>query len=630
MAKGLFIVIEGAPGSGAASQLNLLAERLKAVGHDVELVDLPRLSHDSGHFIRRYLEGGYGDSEQVSPYAAALFYALDRYEAAERIKRSIESGRIVLASNYVGASMAEQGSKFSDPTEQRGFFVWIDSLEYQLMGVPRPDISLYLRLPADVSAQHASNNKLKLTEYKKRLATYDLLCRLFPKDYRALESSQNGKKLDFTAINNLIWDAVKPLLPVEKPRPSRSVVVSVGKEQDAFPVAGSDEKALRLPIKEGSVLLKMFMEQIRPGSTSPALGSWSSGDYKLYKFNAARMPKTAGAFRELLASYQQLERQIRQKAADKKQADELLMHLTPLAALTSFTLTIDIEDVREMTSRLLTREQPEAQWAAKQIYMAARQKWPQVFKRPLESADEPSAMSQSVMAKLASEWLSADGGLEDRVKLLDASPRREFDLLAESIYPYSNLSLAEISEEVTEWPYSQKSESLKKWAAQPGLLKKAHYKLDIISDLITQIRISQAAGLQNTAVQPPTPRFGFDIPIKIEEMGLDDSYSEVFDASLAAYSSLQAEAGEETAVYGVLLGHKARWQLQADAEQMLKIHKLKSSGMYQPVVSEIEEKLADAHPLLWDILTGKTAAQPRRAGKSRVKPARRRSGKSKK
>lgn len=632
MAKGLFIVIEGAPGAGAASQLNLLGERLKAVGHDVELIELPRLGENSGHFVRNYLSGNYGKPGEVSSYTATLFYALDRYEASVHIKESLTAGKIVLASNYVGANMAEQGSKFADPGEQRGFFVWNDNLEYELMELPRPDLSLYLRLPADISSRLASDSGTQgLTELKKRLATYDLLCRLFPKDYKAIECSQNDQKKDLPTINNQIWEIIKPMLPAEKRRPSQSVIVTIGKEQDGFPALGNQENILRVPIKEGSVLLKLFMEQIRPGCTSPRLSSWSSTGYKLYKLGGKKgsLSKTSAALDELLKSYQLAEEKIRQKLSDKNKVQDLLLLLTPLASVTSFTLTIPKEDVQELTSRLLVREQPEAQWAAKQIYIAARQKWPHDFKLALEAASELTGKEGPVVAKLASEWLSADGGLEDRVKLLEALPRREFDLLAESIYPYSNLSLAEISEEVMEWPYAQKSQSLTRWLAQPGLLKKVCYRLDIISDLLTQTRIAEASGLRNVAVQPPGPRYGFDIPESVENLGLDDIYSTVFDNSLAAFSHMQTELSNEAASYAVLLGHKVRWQLQADAEQMLLIRKIKQADQYHSIIKEIEDKITDAHPLLWDILAGREDNRSLYKNKDRVKPARRRSGKPK-
>ncbi|HVS79122.1 MAG TPA: hypothetical protein VHD84_02445, partial [Candidatus Saccharimonadales bacterium] len=120
---GKLIVIEGSDGSGKTTQFNLLAERLKAAGYDVETFNFPRYGKDSSYFVKQYLNGKYGDADQISPYTSSLFYALDRYEAAKDIKKALKNGKLVLIDRYVGSNMAHQGAKFDDPVEQRGFFV---------------------------------------------------------------------------------------------------------------------------------------------------------------------------------------------------------------------------------------------------------------------------------------------------------------------------------------------------------------------------------------------------------------------------------------------------------------------------------------------------------------------------
>ena len=121
MGRGLFIVLEGADGSGKTTQFNLLSERLQAVGYDVAVFDFPRYNEPSSHFIQSYLNGLYGPASKISPYTASLFYALDRFETKSAITRALESGKIVLSNRYVGSNMAHQGSKFTNIAERRGF-----------------------------------------------------------------------------------------------------------------------------------------------------------------------------------------------------------------------------------------------------------------------------------------------------------------------------------------------------------------------------------------------------------------------------------------------------------------------------------------------------------------------------
>src|SRR5579862_8732105 len=204
--RGLFIVIEGSDGSGKSTQFNLLRERLKATGYAVAEFDFPRYGQDSSYFVRQYLKGAYGPAGSISPYTASLFYALDRFEASRDIEKALAEGKIVMADRYVGSNMAHQGSKFDDPVEQRGFFVWEDNLEFQLLKIPRPDISFFLRVPAKVSKRLLEERAAKTgkeldgherdtSHLKKALATYDVLSRLFPKDFRAIDCAKDGQLL---------------------------------------------------------------------------------------------------------------------------------------------------------------------------------------------------------------------------------------------------------------------------------------------------------------------------------------------------------------------------------------------------------------------------------------------------
>src|SRR3989344_9092031 len=143
----VFIALEGSDGSGKGTQIRLLAERLKAVGHEVAVFDFPRYEQPSSHFVKRYLNGDYGPATDISPYTASIFYALDRYEASPQIKQALDEGKVVLANRYVVSNMAHQGLKFNSLAEQRGFFIWAENLEFQLLGIPRPDLNLFLKVP---------------------------------------------------------------------------------------------------------------------------------------------------------------------------------------------------------------------------------------------------------------------------------------------------------------------------------------------------------------------------------------------------------------------------------------------------------------------------------------------------
>jgi dTMP kinase len=613
--NGLFIVLEGSDGSGKTTQFNLLKERLKAIGYEVEVFDFPRYDKESSYFVRQYLNGHYGHASEISPYTASLFFALDRYEAAIDIRKAVAAGKIVLSNRYVGSNMAHQGGKFSNEAEQRGFFVWEDNLEYQLLGIPRPDINFFLRVPAEVSYDLIKQKQTRsytnkthdehegdINHLRKSVATYDLLCRLFPKDFKAVDCTEGNRLLSITEINNLIWDDLKLLLPEDKPNPSKSVTVSLHAAEDKeVPSNSSQADKLRFPFKKSSLLLKLQIERQKPGSTG-SFAAWHDAQYAFYT--------PSGLSRDLLSNYKaiveslaKLHGSVRSRLKNARSGaniDEVLLPLTPLCALLPFELVIPKDDIESLCNNLLLQSTTEAHWAAKQIYLAAAQTWPNDFKRSLALAGDPEPL-QNLLNKLVESHLSSLGSASESARLLEVNPRREFDILATSIYSYSNLSMDEIKQEVAEWPYSQKMEAIKQAVKVPELLDKVQYTLDVVLDNGTWAKLSSFTQLQDVQVQALTPRYGFDVPAAIEAAGLDDLYNECFDVSLRLYSLLQSASKDRQAPYATLMGHRARWQFKASARAIKQILDGKL-GLDQSLLDDIYEKVSESHPLLWESL----------------------------
>lgn len=224
--KGTFIVIEGTDGSGKGTQFQLLADRLSQAGYDVALFDFPQYDQPSSYFVREYLNGKYGTADEVGPYTGSLFYALDRFEAAPKIREALDQGKIVLANRFVGSNMAHQGTKFANPEERRGYFIWLDNLEFEMLRVPRPDVSFVLRVPADV-AQELVDKKGKrnytdkkrdiheadLAHLERAVQVYDDMCQLFPKDFIRVDCVRNNQLLNIETIQEMLWQRIDPLLP---------------------------------------------------------------------------------------------------------------------------------------------------------------------------------------------------------------------------------------------------------------------------------------------------------------------------------------------------------------------------------------------------------------------------------
>lgn len=88
--KGKVIVIEGLDGSGKATQTQILFDRLLAERIKVRKVSFPDYQSPSSALVKMYLSGEFGTNpEDVNAYAAAVFYAVDRYASFKRIGEMI-------------------------------------------------------------------------------------------------------------------------------------------------------------------------------------------------------------------------------------------------------------------------------------------------------------------------------------------------------------------------------------------------------------------------------------------------------------------------------------------------------------------------------------------------------------
>lgn len=225
--QGKFFVIEGTDASGKTTQFHKLAERLANEGHDVVTFDFPQYNQDSSFYVREYLRGAYGNADQVGPYTASVFYALDRFSARTAIQQALSDGKIVIANRFTGSNMAHQGTKFAHPEERRGYFIWLDNLEYHMLAIPRPTASIVLRVGAETSKQlldaRAAENPDRQTDIheadaehlKRSVSVYDDLCTLFPRDFQRIDCVRNKQLLSVEQVHELVWQTVEPHLPAQ-------------------------------------------------------------------------------------------------------------------------------------------------------------------------------------------------------------------------------------------------------------------------------------------------------------------------------------------------------------------------------------------------------------------------------
>jgi dTMP kinase len=169
MNKGKFIVIDGLDGSGKGTQFRILVEKLKELGHDIAEVDFPRYGEPSAVFVERYLRGEFGSADEVKPKAASIFYALDRFGAKKEMRNDLEKGKILISNRYVSSNQGHQAGKIKDPEKRKEFLNWLDELEYEIFGIPRPDLGLFMDVSPEIGQKLVDGKEVReYTHGKKR------------------------------------------------------------------------------------------------------------------------------------------------------------------------------------------------------------------------------------------------------------------------------------------------------------------------------------------------------------------------------------------------------------------------------------------------------------------------------
>ena len=151
---GKLIVFEGTDGSGKSTQFSLLTKRLEEEGTAFHRLRFPRYDQESSALIRMYLGGQFGsDPGAVNAYAASTFYAVDRYASyLQDWKQDYEQGALFLADRYTTSNAVHQGSKM-DPVQRQDYYGWLYELEYEKMGLPKPDLVILLDMPIELTRQ---------------------------------------------------------------------------------------------------------------------------------------------------------------------------------------------------------------------------------------------------------------------------------------------------------------------------------------------------------------------------------------------------------------------------------------------------------------------------------------------
>ena len=167
---GKLIVIEGTDSSGKETQTKRLFEKLEEKGLKVKKISFPNYDSPACEPVKMYLSGAFGeDAMKVNPYPVSTMYAIDRY-ASFKIdwEKFYNEDGIIVTDRYVTSNMVHQASKIRDLDEKKKYLNWLEDLEYEKMGIPCPDLVIFLNMPTEMAVRLMAERKNKITGEEKK------------------------------------------------------------------------------------------------------------------------------------------------------------------------------------------------------------------------------------------------------------------------------------------------------------------------------------------------------------------------------------------------------------------------------------------------------------------------------
>lgn len=152
--NGKLIVFEGTDGSGKSTQFARLCERLDQSGTAFKRLIFPQYDKPSSALLKMYLNGEFGSHpDDVNAYAASTFYAVDRYAAWKQVwGEYYKDGGLVLSDRYTTSNAVHQTCKMPEE-EWEAFLRWLFDFECGKLGLPEPDLVIYLDMPTEKAVE---------------------------------------------------------------------------------------------------------------------------------------------------------------------------------------------------------------------------------------------------------------------------------------------------------------------------------------------------------------------------------------------------------------------------------------------------------------------------------------------
>ena len=163
---GYCIAIEGIDGSGKRTLAENLQKKFIEQGYDCEIISFPRHKEEfSGELVDKFLYEGLKFNEDIyKPVREGMLYAIDRMVSLGRIRENGKSkiqeledeNKILIFDRYLSSNFIHRSKNMSE-NDLISYINIMETIEFNLLGLPEPDATIVLSVKPEVSYQNIIN-----------------------------------------------------------------------------------------------------------------------------------------------------------------------------------------------------------------------------------------------------------------------------------------------------------------------------------------------------------------------------------------------------------------------------------------------------------------------------------------
>ena len=162
---GISLAIEGIDGSGKRTLAENLKKKFEALNIETEIISFPRHQEEfSGELVDKFLyEGLRFNNDEYKEIREGMLYAIDRMVSLGRIRENGKSkldeyneNKLLIFDRYLSSNFIHRCNDMKEK-DLKSYINTMKYIEFKLLGLPEPDITLVLSVKPEVSYQNILN-----------------------------------------------------------------------------------------------------------------------------------------------------------------------------------------------------------------------------------------------------------------------------------------------------------------------------------------------------------------------------------------------------------------------------------------------------------------------------------------